>query len=112
MVPGGRLPRSVLHEEVEHVVELARREGAEAILRGIRDASDLPLEMQMATANRAIGGLDTVFLVCSPVYSLLSSSIVRDCARHGAPIESMVPEQIVNDIYAACIPAPDLKRSV
>ena len=94
------------------LVELARREGAEAILRGIRDASDLPLEMQMATANRAIGGLDTVFLVCSPVYSLLSSSIVRDCARHGAPIESMVPEQIVNDIYAACIPAPDLKRSV
>ena len=32
--------------------------------------------------------------------------------RHGAPIESMVPEQIVNDIYAACVPAPDLKRSV
>ena len=88
------------------------REGADVILRGIRDASDLPLEMQMATANRQIGGLDTVFLACSPVYSLLSSSIVRDCARHGAPIESMVPEQIVNDIYAACVPAPDLKRSV
>ena len=77
------------------LVELARREGADVILRGIRDASDLPLEMQMATANRQI-----------------SSSIVRDCARHGAPIESMVPEQIVNDIYAACVPAPDLKRSV
>ena len=94
------------------LVELARREGADVILRGIRDASDLPLEMQMATANRQIGGLDTVFLACSPMYSLLSSSIVRDCARHGAPIESMVPEQIVNDIYAACVPAPDLKRSV
>ena len=94
------------------LVDLVRREGADVILRGIRDASDLPLEMQMATANRQIGGLDTVFLACSPVYSLLSSSIVRDCARHGAPIESMVPEQIVNDIYAACIPAPDLKRSV
>ena len=94
------------------LVELARREGADVILRGIRDASDLPLEMQMATANRLIGGLDTVFLICSPAYSLLSSSIVRDCARHGAPIRSMVPEQIVNDIYAACVPAPDRKRSV
>ena len=92
--------------------DLARREGADAILRGIRDASDLPLEMQMATANRQIGGLDTVFLICSPLYSLLSSSIVRDCARHGAPIEGMVPEQIVNDIYAACVPTPDTKRSV
>src|SRR5699024_253334 len=94
------------------LVDLARREGADAILRGIRDASDLPLEMQMATANRQIGGLDTVFLICSPLYSLLSSSIVRDCARHGAPIEGMVPEQIVNDIYAACVPTPDTKRSV
>ncbi|HIS02743.1 MAG TPA: pantetheine-phosphate adenylyltransferase [Candidatus Pullichristensenella avicola] len=94
------------------LVELARREGADVILRGIRDASDLPLEMQMATANRMIGGLDTVFLVCSPAYSLLSSSIVRDCARHGAPIEGMVPRQIVNDIYAACAKAPDSKRSV
>ena len=74
-------------------MDLARREGADAILRGIRDASDLPLEMQMATANRAIGGLDTVFLVCSPLYSLLSSSIVRDCARHGAPIEAWSPNR-------------------
>ena len=80
---------------------LARREGADVLLRGIRDASDLPLEMQMAAANRQIGGIDTVFLVCSPEYSLLSSSIVRDCARHGAPIEGMVPPEIVNDIYAA-----------
>ena len=81
------------------LVDLARREGADAILRGIRDASDLPLEMQMATANRQIGGLDTVFLICSPLYSLLSSSIVRDCARHGAPIEGMVPEQILSLIH-------------
>ena len=94
------------------LVELARREGADVILRGIRDASDLPLEMQMASANRLIGGLDTVFLACSPAYSLISSSIVRDCARHGAPIEGMVPPEIVNDIYAACANAPKIKRSV
>lgn len=94
------------------LVDLAKREGAGVILRGIRDASDLPLEMQMASANRLIGGLDTVFLACSPAYSLISSSIVRDCARHGAPIEGMVPPEIVNDIYAACANAPKIKRSV
>jgi pantetheine-phosphate adenylyltransferase len=82
---------------------VAKREGADVLLRGIRDASDLPLEMQMAAANRQIGGVDTVFLVCSPEYSLLSSSIVRDCARHRAPINGMVPPEIVNDIYAACL---------
>lgn len=84
------------------LVELAKREGADVILRGIRDASDLSLEMQMAAANRSIGNMDTVFLVCSPAYSLLSSSIVRDCARHRASIEGMVPPEIVNDVYAAC----------
>lgn len=92
------------------LTSLARREGADVILRGIRDASDLPLEMQMAVANRRIGGLDTVFLVCSPEYSLLSSSIVRDCARHRAPIDSMVSPEIIDDVYAACATAPDVKR--
>lgn len=91
------------------LVDLARRVGADVILRGIRDASDLPLEMQMAVANRRIGEMDTLFLVCSPQYSLLSSSIVRDCARHKAPIEGMVPPEIVEDIYRACATAPDSK---
>jgi pantetheine-phosphate adenylyltransferase len=84
------------------LADVARREGADLLLRGIRDASDLPLEMQMASANRQIGGVETLFLVCSPQFSLLSSSIVRDCARHGAPIDGMVPPEIANDIYAAC----------
>ncbi len=96
------IPNARVVSDTGMLVDLAKREGADVLLRGIRDASDLPLEMQMAAANRRIGDVDTVFLVCSPEYSLLSSSIVRDCARHGAPIEGMVPPEIVNDIYAAC----------
>ena len=66
------------------LVELARREGADVILRGIRDASDLPLEMQMATANRSIGGWTRCFwparrcTACSP---RPSCAIVRGMAR-------------------------------
>lgn len=84
------------------LVDLARREGADVIVRGIRGAADLELEMQLATANRQIGGMETVFLACLPEHAHLSSTIVRDCARHGAPIAGMVPPEIVNDIYAAC----------
>jgi len=97
------VPNARVVSDTGLLADVAKREGADVILRGIRDASDLPLEMQMAAANRQIGGVDTVFLVCSPEYSLLSSSIVRDCARHRAPIAGMVPPEIVNDIYAACL---------
>ncbi|NLF27867.1 MAG: pantetheine-phosphate adenylyltransferase [Clostridiales bacterium] len=97
------IPNARVVADTGLLADVARREGADVLLRGIRDASDLPLEMQMAAANRQIGGVDTVFLVCSPEYSLLSSSIVRDCARHRAPINGMVPPEIVNDIYAACL---------
>ena len=92
------------------LVDVARREGADVILRGLRDAADLPFEMQMAEANRRIGGMETVFIGCTPEYSRISSTIVRDCAAHGAPIESMVPEEISGEIYAAFGVAPGAER--
>jgi len=82
------------------LVDLARREGADVILRGLRDASDLTFEMQLAEANRQISGFETVFLPSLPQYSRISSTIVRDCALHGAPISGMVPEEIVAEVYA------------
>ena len=83
------------------LVDVAHREGADVIVRGLRNSSDLLFEMQMAEANRQIGKLATVFISCLPEYSMISSTIVRDCAAHGAPIDSMVPEEIIGKIYAA-----------
>ena len=83
------------------LVDTARQEGADRLLRGLRDASDLPFELQLADANRQISGFETLFFPALPQYSRISSSIVRDCALHGAPIDGMVPEEIINDIYAA-----------
>ena len=83
------------------LVDVVRRENADVIVRGLRNSSDLLFEMQMAEANRQIGGIETVFISCLPEYSMISSTIVRDCASHGAPIASMVPEEIIGKIYAA-----------
>jgi len=83
------------------LVDVVRREGADVIVRGLRNSSDLLFEMQMAEANRQIAGIETLFVSCLPEYSMISSTIVRDCASHGAPIGSMVPEAIVGKIYAA-----------
>jgi len=92
------------------LVDVARREGADVILRGLRNSSDLLFEMQMAEANRKIGNIDTVFISCLPEYSMVSSTIVRDCAAHGAPIDAMVPEQIIGKIYAAYGVTPCAER--
>lgn len=92
------------------LVDLAHREGADVIVRGLRNSSDLLFEMQMAEANRRIGSIETVFISCLPEYSMISSTIVRDCASHGAPIDSMVPEEIIGKIYAAYGVAPCAER--
>lgn len=92
------------------LVDLAHREGADVIVRGLRNSSDLLFEMQMAEANRRIGGIETLFISCLPEYSMISSTIVRDCASHGAPIDSMVPEEIIGKIYAAYGVAPCAER--
>lgn len=83
------------------LVDVVRSCGADVILRGLRNSSDLLFEMQMAEANRQIGRVETVFLSSLPEYSMISSTIVRDCASHGAPIHGMVPEEIIGKIYAA-----------
>lgn len=92
------------------LVDVVKREGADVILRGLRNSADLLFEMQLAEANRKIGGVETLFLSCQPEYSMISSTIVRDCASHGAPIESMVPREIVAKIYDAFGVMPKTER--
>ena len=83
------------------LVDAARREGADALLRGIRGVSDLPFEMQLAEANRRLSGLETLYLQTLPEYSLLCSSVVLDVARHGGSVDGMVPALIKSEILRA-----------
>lgn len=92
------------------LVDVMKREGADVIVRGLRNSQDLLFEMQVAEANRKIGGVETLFLSCQPEYSLISSTIVRDCASHGAPIDSMVPKEIIEKIYDAFGVRPGTER--
>ena len=92
------------------LVDLVRREGADVIVRGLRNSADWMFESQMAEANRKIGGVETLFLSCLPEYSMISSTIVRDCAAHGAPIDAMVPHEIAGKIYDAFGVRPGAER--
>jgi pantetheine-phosphate adenylyltransferase len=78
------------------LVEFAREQGADAIIKGLRAVSDFDYELQMAQMNQRLTGIDTFFLSTSPQYSYLSSSLVREVARFGGDVSGMVPKH-VND---------------
>jgi pantetheine-phosphate adenylyltransferase len=78
------------------VVETARREGANMLVRGLRDGTDLDYEMQMAGMNEAMApDVQTVFLPASPMVRPITATLVRQIARMGGDVSSFVPASVV-----------------
>ncbi len=79
-------------------VDFVRSVRATAILRGIRDVSDLRYEFQLAMANRAVGGVETVFVMTGDNYALTSSSLIRQVVALGGDINQLraiLPEVVI-----------------
>lgn len=75
--------------------EFARQRNAIALVRGLRVVSDFEYEITMAIANQKLNPtIDTVCLMPSENYLLLSSRIVREIALHGGSVKEFVPEEI------------------
>lgn len=68
-----------------------KNEKAQFIVRGLRNSIDFAYEQSIAQANAKVNGVDSVFLISSPEYSHISSSIVRDIARHGGDYQDLIP---------------------
>lgn len=82
------------------LVDFAKSKNASFIIKGLRAVSDYEYECQMALANRTLApDIETFFIASSPDYSYLSSSIVKEFASHGASLETLVPNEIINDIH-------------
>ncbi len=82
-------------------VDFVRHAKATAILRGIRDVSDLRYEFQLALANRAVGGVETVFIMAGDQYALTSSSLIRQVVSLGGDVRklaALVPEVVVEKL--------------
>ena len=64
-------------------VDFARRAGATAILRGLRNVTDLNFEFQLALTNRAIADIETVFIMTGEAYAFTSSTLIKQIASGG-----------------------------
>lgn len=99
-----RVTKGLENVEVEAfeglLADYARMRNASFIIKGLRAVSDYEYECQMALANRTLAPeIETFFIASSPNYSYLSSSMVKEFALHGAPLNQLVPDEIINDIY-------------
>jgi len=87
-------PTVQIQEFIGLVVDAARQYEASMIVRGIRGNGELDREMQMAQANRALCGIETLLLPAHPAWSFVSSSLVREIARFGGDIAPYVPAPV------------------
>jgi pantetheine-phosphate adenylyltransferase len=77
------------------LVDYAKQQDAQVIVRGIRAISDYEYELQMALMNRRLEpGVETVFLMAAEAYSYLSSRLIKEVFKLGGSINGLVPESV------------------
>ena len=83
----------------ELLVDVARKQGANIILRGLRTAADYEYEAQMTSMNRSMAPeIETVFLPAAPEVSFVSSTLVRQILAMGGDISPFVPRSVLDEL--------------
>ncbi len=77
-------------------VEYAAKKKADVILRGLRSLTDIQYEFQLAMTNRAVAGIETVFVMTSEMYGFTSSTLIREVAALGGDISNLIPKNVYN----------------
>jgi pantetheine-phosphate adenylyltransferase len=76
------------------LVDYCRANGIGAVVKGLRAVSDFDYELQMAQMNQQLSGVDTLFMPTNPLYSFLSSSLVKEVANYGGDVGHLLPPKV------------------
>lgn len=88
-------------------ITYAKMRKAKALLRGLRVMSDFEKELQMAHTNKTLSeDVETIFLATSTEYGFLSSSLVKEIAKFGGPVDHLVPQPVAIDIRQCYVKTP------
>lgn len=88
-----------IHQISGLLIDFARQNGIDVLIRGLRSHKDLEYEMQMARANFMLGGIETIFLPAGEKTALISSSLIRELASHDAPLSDFIPPYFSKTIH-------------
>lgn len=92
----GVVSSSIVVSELQSglLVDYCRKANAQVLLKGFRNNVDLDYELPMAKVNRDLSGVETVFIAADPRFGLVSSSLVRQVAKLGGPVENYVSPSV------------------
>lgn len=82
------------------LVDYCRRVGASVLVKGVRSQIDVAYETPMVLMNRSLAGVETVFFLPDPAYSLVSSSLVRQVHALGGDVAAYVPQPVLEYLQA------------
>jgi len=82
------------------VVEFCKTQGIPVIVRGLRAVTDFEYELQLAQANYGLAEVETMFISTSPAFGYISSSLVKEIARHGGDVSGFVPPVVLAAVTA------------
>lgn len=91
------------------LVDFCRDREIPAIVKGLRAVSDFDYELQMAQMNHGLAGVETLFVSTNPLYSYLSSSLVKEVATYGGDVSGLVPPSVLDRMLAALLAAQEEK---
>ncbi len=82
------------------LVDYCRQRGVSAIVKGLRSSSDFDYELPMATMNRQLSGVETVFLPAESHYLHLSSTLIKEVFTLGGDVSDFVPRSVLKRLVA------------
>lgn len=82
------------------LVEFCRDRDVKVIVKGLRAVSDFDYELQMAQMNYRLARVETAFVATNPEYGYLSSSLIKEIAKHGGDVSGLVPDNVLTALRA------------
>lgn len=82
------------------LADLVKEKGANGVIRGLRAVSDFEYEFQLANMNRAIGGIESIFLTPAPNNSFISSSLIKEISSLGGDVNGFVPPPVLAALHS------------
>jgi pantetheine-phosphate adenylyltransferase len=82
------------------LVDFCTQRGIRAIVKGLRAVGDFDYELQMSQMNHRLAGVETLFVATNPLYSFLSSSLIKEVCALGGDVSGLVPDLVLERLAA------------
>ena len=92
-------PRVIVESFDGLMVKYAKEKQANVILRGMRSLTDVQYEFKLAMTNRAVAGIETVFVMTSAEYGFTSSTLIREVVSLGGDVSNLIPKTVYDYLH-------------